>query len=124
MELNYSTRLELLTKIKETIQEQEIQFENATPFYLVADELQKFIDLLPTNGCSIEFDAQIEKECRQYLREIIVESKEQVPEKFDKDSEKKEYLEHTMRQLKAAPINCLGYIKVAYNNFCPSEVTK
>lgn len=124
MELNYSKRLELLNEIKETIQEQEIQFENDSPFYLVADELQKFINLLPSKGCSAEFDERIEKECREYLKEMIAESKKEIPEKFCEEPSKKEYLGHTLRQLKAVPNDCLGYIKTAYEVFCPAEMTK
>ncbi|MBC7653773.1 MAG: hypothetical protein H7098_04770 [Oligoflexus sp.] len=124
MELTYSKRLELLTEIKYTIQEQEIQFNNASPFYLVADQLQKFIELLPTKGCSVEFDKHIAKECKKYLNEAIAESKKDIPKSHEKEPFKTEYLDHTMRQLKDTPINCLSYIKVAYEVFCPAEMTK
>ena len=124
MELTYSKRLELLNEINKTIQEQEIKFKNDLPFYLVAEELQKFIDLLPTKGCSVEFDEQIEKECRKYLKEMIAESKKDIPRKHEKEPLKTKYLEYTMRQLKATPTNCLSYIKTAHKNFCPSEIAE
>ena len=124
MELTYLKRLELLSQINKTIQLQEIQFKNDEPFYLVAAELQKFIDLLPNNGCSREFDEKIETDCRAYINEMIIESKKNIPENISKESEKTIYLEHTMTQLKVTPINCLMYIKSAYVRFCPLEMIR
>ena len=122
MELTYLQRLKLLNEINNIIQVQEIQFKNAEPFYHVAAELQNFLELLPDNGCLNDFDKCIERDCRKYLKEMIEESKKEVPEKLSKDPKKTIYLEHTMKQLKETSFKCLRNFKNAYEIFCPTEM--
>ena len=124
MELTYSQRLKLLNEINETIQVQEIKFYNAEPFYHVATELQKFLELLPNNGCCKEFDKHIENKCTKYIKEMIEESKKDLLKDYSRDPEKTMYLKHTMEQLKQTPPNCLRDIKTAYEKFCPREIIK
>jgi|GEM_PF-3052630 len=124
MELTYLQRLKLLNEINESIQVQEIQFKNAEPFYHVAAELQKFLELLPIKGCCKEFDEHVEKKCTDYIKEMIEESKKDLPKDHSREPEKTIYLKHTMKQLKQSPVNCLGYIKTGYEKFCLAKMVK
>lgn len=104
------------------IQNCQVDYSNALPYYKVTVELENIYKLLNFKGCNQAFDNYIKKECLDYITESIKMSNKKIPEHLAKiEKERAWYMEFTLKELKHTYYQCGRYVEYAYHYYCPNE---
>ena len=104
------------------IQNCEVDYSSATPYYKATIELENVYNLLKFKSCNQAFDDYIKEQCLDYITKSIKMSNETIPEHLAKiEKERIWFMEYTLKELKHVSSQCTLYLKYAYDCYCPNE---